>query len=185
MPSTSCTVSGAFLVHGPSGITWWVCTSTTNSPLPPSACSHASTSCGGGTVNEPPGPRVVVDATSRSTRGEVRRARRRRAARGQIDRGEHRRDAARRLQEPAPVHARLARRVVGVAQRGARNIEIVPRRRIGHVLAVRGRQHAQRQSEVAVGIVVAPASRHVRITRRSKHHRPVSGRVASRRLTSS
>jgi hypothetical protein len=47
------------LVHGPSGVTWCVCTSTTNSPFPASACSHASTLCGGGTMYEPPGREVV------------------------------------------------------------------------------------------------------------------------------
>ena len=112
IPSTNCTVSGAFFVHGPSGITWWVCTSTTNSPFPPSACSHASTSWGGGTVNEPPGPDVVVMRDGRRRRG-CRRVRRRGAARGEVDRGQHGGDAARAVQELAPVHAGSDRGLVG------------------------------------------------------------------------
>ena len=38
MPRTRPTVSGAFWTQGPLGITWWVCTSKMNSPLPASAC---------------------------------------------------------------------------------------------------------------------------------------------------
>ena len=108
----------------------------------------------GGTVNEPPGRgrrcRVVDDVRRRGGAPRCRRA----ARRGEVDRGEHRRDAARGLQEAAPVHAGLARRVVGVRERGARDVAIVSRRRIRDVLAV-GRGHdAEREPDVAVGIVV-------------------------------
>ena len=56
-----------------------MCTSTTNSPLPPSACSQASISCAGGTVNEPPGrevvDRAVVDGGDAVRDGELHAAR--------------------------------------------------------------------------------------------------------------
>ena len=53
MESTSPVVSGAFLTQGPLGITWWVCTSKTNS-VPFRACWQAAVSVGGGAVNRPP-----------------------------------------------------------------------------------------------------------------------------------
>ena len=47
MPRISCTVSGALVRHGRSGITWWVWMSKMNS-VPDSACSQAAVSLGDG-----------------------------------------------------------------------------------------------------------------------------------------
>src|SRR5579872_1875418 len=68
MPRMRPTVSGALWTQGPSGTTWWVCTSNTNVPGDESASLHAAVSCGGGTVNVPPRP--VVDAPDDERRPE-------------------------------------------------------------------------------------------------------------------
>ena len=162
MPSTSCTVSGAFLVHGPSGITWCVCTSTTNSPLPPSACSHASTSCGGGTVNEPPGP-----ARSSCERSTVELAAGARAAPTSCTRrGRWWRAPPRRRPRSAGSGADPCRSARGPPRRRARAPRARRRDRaavgaIRHVLAVRARRARRAAAGIAVGIVaVATAWRH-------------------------
>src|SRR5580704_2735753 len=54
MLSTSPVVSGEFWTQGPPGMTWWVCTSKMNSPVPASACWQATVSSGGGVVKVPP-----------------------------------------------------------------------------------------------------------------------------------
>ena len=93
----------------------------------------------------------------RRSRARCRRAARRR----QIDGGEHRRDPARRLQEAAPIHTGFASRVVGVRKRGAGDVTIVARRRIRHVLAVGSGLDPEGETNLCLGVVVAPA-RHVR-----------------------
>jgi hypothetical protein len=87
-------------------------------------------------------------------------ARRRAARGGEVDRREHRGDAAGGTEEPAPVHSRGAGGVVGARQRGRRDVEVVTGRRAGYVLAVGGRQDAEREPDVAVGIIVAASPRH-------------------------
>jgi len=64
------------------------------------------------------------------------------------------------LQEPSPIHPRITGCLVGVPQRGGRNVEIVSRRPIRNVFAVRRRQYSQRQTDVAVGIIAVGPSRH-------------------------